>query len=247
MEKKLRSLLHQSLGTEKYLSLVSRIYIGLIKAGFLKRKYPELFFLKQLIKPGDVCIDLGANVGYYSTMMAPLCGPNGHVHAVEPVQLFQTIFTQNSKRFHCANVTLHAVALGAREGTITRGTPIIEGVFRHGLTHVIEPGEDTSNMQTYSVVMRTPDQLFANLSRLDFLKCDVEGYEVILLPHFVNILTKFKPLIQIEVSTVENRTIIIELLAAIGYKPYGLIDGSLQKLSNAEHYEQGDFYFKIDG
>ena len=47
MEKKLRSLLLKSLGTESYLGLVSSAYIRLISAGFLKDKYPELFYLKE--------------------------------------------------------------------------------------------------------------------------------------------------------------------------------------------------------
>jgi FkbM family methyltransferase len=248
MEKQLRALLLQTLGTERYLSLVSQIYIRMIKAGMMKTKYPELFYLKELIKPGFICIDIGANVGYYSTMLSAQCGPEGKVHAVEPVQLFQRIFNKNIRSFNCTNVILHPVALGGGESShITMGTPIIDGVFRHGLTHVVEPGEDVSNMHTYEVEMCEPEKLFANLQRLDFIKCDVEGYEVFLMPHFIRIIERFKPLIQIEISSVGHRKTIMDLFAPAGYKPYKLNNGKLEVMQHdaALTYDSGDFYFKV--
>jgi FkbM family methyltransferase len=246
MEKKLRALMLQTLGTERYLSLVSQVYIRMIRAGMMKAKYPELFHLKQLIKPGFVCIDIGANIGYYSTLLSELCGKDGKVHAVEPVKLFQTIFTKNIRSFDCKNVTLHPVALGGSASTITMGTPMIDGVFRHGLTHVVEESEDVSKMHTYTVEMCEPDTLFANLERLDFIKCDVEGYEVYLMPHFVKIITRFKPLIQIEISSEDHRKTIMALFAPMGYKPYRLHNGAMEMLTEKEAlaYNGGDFYFK---
>ena len=92
MEKKLRSLLLQTLGTESYLGLVSSTYIRLIQAGFLKSKYPELFYLKELIMPGFVCVDIGANVGYYSVFLSQYAGKMGAVHAIEPVPIFGNVF-----------------------------------------------------------------------------------------------------------------------------------------------------------
>ncbi len=245
MEKKIRALLLKTLGTERYLSLVSQIYIRMIKAGMMRGKYPELFYLKTIVKPGFICVDIGANVGYYSTMLSRVCGSEGHVHAVEPVKLFQDIFTTNMRRFNCHNVTLHPVALGGEKGSITMGTPIIDGVFRHGLTHVVEPGEDTSAQHTYSVEMCTPDELFSSLTRLDFIKCDVEGYEVILMPYFTNILSRFKPGIQIELGSEEHRKTIIELLKPLGYQPYKLENDKLVYLpvEEAVQYSRGDFYF----
>lgn len=246
MEKKLRALLLKYLGTNRYLSVVSRIYIQLIKVGMMKDKYPELFYLQQLVKPGFVCIDIGANVGYYSTMLSRVVGDKGHVHAVEPVQLFQHIFSKNIRAFHCNNVTLHPVALGGQQSVLTMGTPIIDGVFRHGLTHIIEEGEDTTGMSTYQVDMCKPDDLFSNLSSVDFIKCDVEGYEVFLMPHFSNIIQRFKPTIQIEISTEANRKSIIALLAPFGYKAYRLNKEKLEVMTfeDAYVYEGGDFYFQ---
>ncbi|MES2689886.1 MAG: FkbM family methyltransferase [Bacteroidota bacterium] len=245
MEKLLRATLLRSLGHRNYLALVSDVYIRLIRNGFLKKKYPELFYLKQLIKPGFVCVDIGANVGYYSVFLSQYAGKTGQVHAVEPVDLFAGIFSKNIASFGLGNVSLHHTALGGENKTIQMGTPVIDGVFRHGLTRVIDDKTDT-DMQTYEVQMRVPDELFASLQRFDFLKCDVEGYEVFVMPHFMQTITKFKPLIQMEISSKENREQIFKLFTPVGYKIYGLTGNALAELDHAAamNYESGDFYFK---
>ncbi len=246
MEKLLRSFLLRSLGTEPYLGLVSRVYIQLISAGFLRKKYPELFYLKELVQPGFTCVDIGANVGYYSVFLSRYAGAEGRVFAVEPVPLFANIFIKNTGRFARKNITLYQCALGAEKKKVTLSTPVIDGVFRHGLTKIVEQETDQS-AQSYEAQMEVADQLFAPLQKIDFLKCDVEGYEVILFPQMLETLKRCKPLIQIEISTEENRKQLIELLQPLGYKPHGLKNNQLSVLSNeaAIQYEAGDFYFKV--
>jgi FkbM family methyltransferase len=244
MEKLLRATLLQTLGHERYLALVSDVYIRLIRNGFLKKKYPELFHLKELVKPGFVCVDIGANVGYYSVFLSKYAGKDGLVHAVEPVDLFARIFTKNIASFGIGNVTLHHTALGGENKMIRMGTPVIDGVFRHGLTKVID-GRDDADMRTYEVKMQVPDQLFSGLARFDFLKCDVEGYEVFIMPHFMKTIGRFKPLIQMEISSKENREQIFDLFLPLGYKVCRLLNGRLAALDKDEamNYEAGDFYF----
>jgi FkbM family methyltransferase len=246
MEKKIRAVLLQTLGLENYLSFVSNIYIRLIKMGLMKKKYPELFFLKQLVKPGFVCVDIGANVGYYSTFLSAYSGKAGHVYAVEPVDLFARIFKKNTKTFALPNITLHQTALGGENKMIQMGTPMIDGVFRHGLTKVVDSTEAT-DMHTYNVEMHIPDELFSSLTRFDFLKCDVEGYEVFIMPHFMKTISRFKPTIQMEISSAENRKAIFDLFLPIGYTVCKLQDHTLQYMSiqEAMSYEAGDFYFSV--
>jgi FkbM family methyltransferase len=245
MEKLLRATLLKTLGTEAYLGLVSSAYIRLISAGFLKNKYPELFYLKQVVKPGFTCVDIGANVGYYSVFLSKYAGTSGRVFAVEPVPLFAKTFIKNTAKFALKNITLYQCALGSEKKKVTLGTPLIDGVFRHGLTKVMD-AQDTAGMQTYEANMEVADELFAPLQKIDFLKCDVEGYEVILFPQMIETLRRCKPIIQIEISSVENRSKIINLLGNLNYKPYKLFEGNLQGITNDEalNYEAGDFYFK---
>ncbi|MBK6951045.1 MAG: hypothetical protein IPH24_03080 [Crocinitomicaceae bacterium] len=64
--KLIRKILVKILGLKGYLRLVSRIYIISISMGWMRQKYPELFFLKKLVKPGSTVLDIGANLAYYS-------------------------------------------------------------------------------------------------------------------------------------------------------------------------------------
>ena len=79
----------------------------------MKEKYPELFYLKQLIKPGYVCLDIGANVGYYATFLSDLVGLNGKVLAVEPVPLFARILKKNLGKYRQQNTQIYPYALGS--------------------------------------------------------------------------------------------------------------------------------------
>lgn len=244
MEKAIRKILISSLGFDRYLMLVSRIYLSMVHRGMLKSKYPELFFLRHLLKPGDTCVDIGANVGYYSTFMSKLVGPSGKVIAVEPVKLFADLFRSNAKRWALNNITLEQTALGANEGNVTMGTPRLDGVLRHGLTHIVADGEDTSSMHTYQVPITTPDKLFASVEKIDFVKCDVEGYEVYLFPLFTRILSKHKPVLQIEISGEKQVQRMLEILTPLGYDVYGLADNQLNKLSTEQALKHtSDFYF----
>ena len=115
--KLIRKILIKILGIEGYIKLASRVYLKLVRHGFLKKQYPELFYLKKIIKPGDVCIDIGANLGYYSTLMSHLAGKNGKIYAVEPIPMFYNIWIKNVKQSGYKNLELFPYALGDRKST----------------------------------------------------------------------------------------------------------------------------------
>lgn len=246
LEQRLRAALFNTLGQETYLSIVSAAYLKIIRAGYLKAKYPELFHLQKIIKPGFVCLDIGANVGYYATFLSDLSGPKGKVLAVEPVPLFAGILKKNLGSNRLKNTEIYPFALGSEEKDITLGTPTINGVFRHGLTKIVDQS-DAASLQTFTAKMKVPDVLFKDLQKLDFVKCDVEGYETILFPQMLKTLSKFKPLIQMEINSVENRKALIELLEPLGYNAFCLRNGELTPLNKDEEliWENGDYYFKV--
>lgn len=244
LEKRIRTFLLKTMGLQGYLALVSDAYIRLIRLGIFRQKYPELFYLEKLVTKGNVCVDIGANVGYYSVQLSRLVGKEGRVHAIEPVPLFANIFLRNTKKFALNNITLHQTALGGENKKIQMGTPVIDGVFRHGLTRVLDENAK-DNLQTFEAEMRIPDELFSGFDRIDFVKCDVEGYEVHLFPHMLNTLKKQKPVLQIEISSPENRRQLINMLKPLGYVAHGLVDSKLTKLEEPSvlNFSNSDFYF----
>ncbi|UOQ75718.1 FkbM family methyltransferase [Hymenobacter sp. 5516J-16] len=220
MMKQLRKLLVRTLGFERYIRLVSRVYLRLVGAGWGRQKYPELFFLERIVKPGFVCIDIGANLGYYSVALSRLVGPQGQVLAVEPIPAFQAIWQDNVRLSGYQNLTLLPYALGGEQTTVQMGTPERDGLLHHGMTKVAASNPQEQYARTYEVPMRVPDALFQNLPRLDFVKCDVEGFEYEVFRHMQATLRRFQPLIQTELNGLENRRAVAGLLATLGYKPF---------------------------
>jgi len=241
--KTIRKVCIKVLGIRCYLSFISSIYVALTKKGYLSAKYPELFFLEKIIKKGDYCIDIGANLGYYSVKMSALCGQQGKVFAVEPVPMFYTIWKKNVKQSGLQNLELFPYALGSSEGVIQMGMPEKDGLAHHGMTKVASTSNETF-VKFFEVNMKVPDQLFKDISRLDFVKCDIEGYEYIAFSNMTQTIKTYKPIIQSELSGAENRANVISLFESMGYTTYFLKQGFLTKatVTDKDAYA-GDFYF----
>jgi FkbM family methyltransferase len=238
-----RKLLLKLLGLKAYYIIISRIYTSLTVSGFLKKKYPELFFLEKIIKPGFVCIDIGANMGYYSTFLSRLAGGNGMVYSVEPVPMFTDILKLNLKATGVNNVKVLPYALGEKNSVVKMGTPVVDGLIHHGMTKVASLS-DEKYAQQYEVEMKVPDELFSNLQRLDFIKCDIEGYEHFVFSNMMKTINRFYPLIQTELNDAEGRLKVVALLSTSGYSAHRLMNNKLVPLSETEiNKHPSDFYF----
>lgn len=239
----LRNILYSILGLHRYLRLISAIYIRAIRAGFWKSKYPELYYLRTIVKPGDTCIDIGANLGYYSTQLRDIVGNAGVVYAIEPIPLFGDIWKKNCKPHTYPHVTLLPYALGAQTDTVRMGIPMKNGRLHHGMTKIASTANE-QYMHYFDVEMRNPDELFSHLQTLSFVKCDVEGYESEVFRNFTKTIQKHKPIIQTELSGTENRTYVITLLQSLGYTTHVLRNSQLVQISLNEALELSqDFYF----
>ncbi len=207
--------------------------------------YPEIHFLKTIVKKGDFCIDIGANLGYYSTILSRIAGERGHVYAVEPIPLFNEIWKRNTKLSGYDNLTLLPYALGEKEGMVKMGTPERNGVLHHGMTRIVSSADD-NYIKYYDVEMKRPDELFSGLQKVDFIKCDVEGYESHVFLNLVNTIKIWKPLIQTELSGEENRKAVYDLLRNLGYSTFILENEKLKEINeeSTKNIDQ-DFYFMI--
>jgi FkbM family methyltransferase len=139
----------------------------------------ELDLARRLLQPGDVMVDVGANVGIFTLVAAAAVGPAGEVHAFEPVPANHERLAENVALNGLSNVVLHRVAVGDEEGTTTLGIPP-ETARASGGT-----------MSGFFVVGLTDRAIAAPLVRLDgpaaglpaggrqirLVKLDVEGFE----------------------------------------------------------------------
>ncbi len=239
----LRLILYRTFGLESYLKIISKVYITLIRLGAFKKKYAELHFLSKLIREGQTCIDIGANLGYYSYFLCKLVGKNGKVLAVEPVPVFSEVLLKNIPARCKQRFKLLPYALGMENKSILMGMPVVEGIIHHGMTHVISEDERPRIEKTFSVEMKRPDMLFSNLQALHYIKCDVEGYEYWVFSSMTEILSLFKPVVQCELGS-ENKQRTIELFCNLGYEIFILSGNKLikQNIQQVINYPN-DVYF----
>jgi len=247
--KTIRRILVKVVGIKTYLSWVSKIYITLINLGFFKDKYAELYFTQKIVKKGDTVLDIGANLSYYSYFLAKKIGEDGQLLAVEPIPLFADVWKKNMSKYQSHSIKLFNCALGNEEkNEVDMSIPIVNGVVRHGLTKVDgqKDAEVHEKLLEYKVPMYIGDNLLEgeNISELNYLKCDVEGYEQFVMPSLIKTITQFKPLIQIELNGVENRDNVVSFLVPLNYSIYILQSNKLKEIKeNQIHDFNQDFYF----
>src|SRR5689334_7979121 len=78
---------------------------------------------KQLLKPGDTALDIGANIGLLTLWMAKLVGAQGAVHGFEPNPILCRMIKAAIIRNGAENTQLHAIALGAQFGEMELRVP----------------------------------------------------------------------------------------------------------------------------
>jgi FkbM family methyltransferase len=226
--------------------MISGIYIRLMRMGFFKSKYAELHFTSKLVKKGDVVLDIGANLAYYSYFLKRHIGESGKLLAVEPIPLFAEVWSRNMKG--AKGVELFNCALGGEaKQKVKMSIPIVNGVVRHGLTKVVEEGtEENEAILSFEVPMKVGDELVSeqNLEKLNFIKCDVEGFEQYVIPSLDKTIDTHFPLLQIELSGKENRQRVVDFLLKKAYQLFILKNEFLTPIQKNDIFTvDQDFYF----
>ncbi|WP_051697646.1 FkbM family methyltransferase [Prevotella sp. 10(H)] len=215
------------------------------RLGFLKnnKEYEYHYYIKHLIHEGDTVIDIGANLGYYSILMSSLVGSFGRVYSVEPIALYNKIFNEKARKRQ--NITLYPYALGKEEKDVTLVCSPNVGYLRTGLPHVYDSKKDgdiKAQEFTFDAKMKIPSVLFSSLDKLDYIKCDIEGFEYVVLSDMKDIIAKYKPVVQVEVWG-DNESFIKELFAELEYIPCKIHNGHLTSNADIVGNTNGDYIF----
>src|SRR5262249_46032464 len=115
-------------------------------------------------------VDVGANLGLYTLLLARLTGPAGQVHAFEPEPTLFRALARNCRRNAAANVTAVNYALGAGSGRI----PFYRSLFNSRDNRLGGLGWKGRGVE---VEMARLDDVLPD-PRVDFVKMDVQGYEM---------------------------------------------------------------------
>jgi FkbM family methyltransferase len=160
----------------------------------------EFAFLDAFLRPGMVFVDVGANDGYYTLFAARRIGAEGRVVAVEPSTRERINLDRNIARNGLGNVTVVPAALGAACGTVD--LQLAQGVHsgHNTLGRFANDGVQAESVER--VPMRTLDEVAGEfgLSRIDFMKIDVEGAEAAVIVGGRRVIEATQPVILLEIS-----------------------------------------------
>jgi len=183
----------------------------------------------KILKPGDVVIDVGANIGAHTLPIARAVGRDGRVFAIEPTDYA-------SHKLH-ANIALnpelrdriHAIQAMLVDRPSTAPAPTIYSSWP------LEKSDDThpshgGRLKTCSgASVTTLDDVVAErgIDRIDLIKIDIDGYECTMLRGALATLRRFKPVLVMEISPYvldEHGGSVEELASALADLGYSIRD-----------------------
>lgn len=192
--------------------------------------------IARFVRPGAVCLDVGANVGAVTLMLAQAVRGDGRVIAIEPGPPYRNRLAANLALNHAlaACVQIEPVGVSDSSGTLTW-----EADPAAPFNAVLSPqGSWFHSDQGVPVPVETLDQIVArlHLSRVNFIKIDVESMELEVLRGAANTLRRHRPVVIFEtmewarehrLPAIDIFRAIPDLLAGLGYVTVTIEQGRL--------------------
>jgi FkbM family methyltransferase len=184
------------------------------------------------ITEGSTIVELGANIGYYTTLECSFMHGNGKVIAIEPDKRSLTILKKNvAINQNSNNVEMINVAIGPdrRNGTILINKS-------YNLTSMNTPSLGSKIGTEIGIDIVPLDDLVLNETKIDLIRMDIEGFEFEVIKGMKAVLEKFKPNLFIELHPIRDTDLMMsffETLNAFDYQikwaiPRHLIEGILE-------------------
>lgn len=168
----------------------------------------------NLIRPGQVVYDIGANNGLHGLLMAGLVGQKGMVYNFEPLEENVVEIDKNFATNHITHYRNVTAAVSGRDGTETF---VLAGHHKQGSISQ-EAGEGAKKVVVKSITLDT--FIREGNPGPAFIKMDIEGAEGAALNGFANTIQQYHPIMVIELHTPEQDLEVGKFLQAHKYKAY---------------------------
>lgn len=172
----------------------------------------EVFLFRQLVRPGSVVCDVGANIGAHTVALASLTGPTGAVLAFEPIRFLHSLLCGNLALNGLTYVKAYHYAVGNAPGTV-RVPPI-------DFTHPDNYGGLALGNYAFGEqveVIRLDDVLIPSCS---LIKVDVEGMEQQVIEGAQGLIARFHPILYVENNGGPKSHALVECIRGLGYELY---------------------------
>ncbi len=226
-------------GLQSLLARHPHLYCRLL--GWIHRGRLEQRIYLTLTRPGDVVFDVGANQGHFTLLFADLVGPSGEVHAFEPLPpTFAHLRTAVEQHPRADRVLLNNVACTEHPCEITLHVPDDDGgqaSLRRQREGSWRSAEGLSMLPVQAIRLDDYERGRA-ADQVDFVKCDVEGAELLVLRGMTNKLARHSPLLFLEVNAAWTEPFgyrpadLIAFLELMGYDSFYLVTDQISPMAD---------------
>lgn len=204
----------------------------------------EMLF--KLINDGDTVFDIGANIGWYSNHISKN-NPNSTIYSFEPIPETFKQLKDNTEINAARNIRLNNLALSSRKEKLNfYYSPTVTGASSTqnitGNKEMIKLEIDADTIDNF--------MLSNSISKLDFVKCDVEGAEFFVYQGGVETFKKHKPIVFTEMLRKwaakfdYHPNDIINLFIQFGYNCFVVSQSKLIKIKEvSDHTKETNFFF----
>lgn len=192
-----------------YLDLRNPTSMPYVMLGDFPCEKAETQFARSVVRRGDTVLDIGANVGWYSSLLSELVGSEGRVYAFEPNTRLAPLLRELARRL--PQLSIEVAALADCDGHECFSVP--ENWIGGSL------GQAADALETYDVRTHTLDSFLEREASPDvaFVKCDAEGAELNILRGATKTIGRERPpMWMMEMSSEET--------GRFGYHPRDLVD-----------------------
>jgi FkbM family methyltransferase len=172
----------------------------------------EVEVFRQIVQPGHIVVEVGANLGAHTVFLAKQVGLSGMVLAFEPQRLIFQTLCANLALNNLPNVMALQQAAGAEVGTLK--IPVLDYHRENNFGGLALGGFQVGE----EVPVVTIDGF--NMQRCQFIKIDVEGMETEVLRGAARTIERLKPILYVENDKQEKSDTLIRQIDSMGYNMY---------------------------
>lgn len=223
MKQVVQRLLQLLLGYERYLWVFTRFKLKTLRRDNNEK---DFFHFLTLLPQNAITLDIGANLGLMSYFLA---SKSKLLFAIEPMPNNLNNLYKLKKHFKLDSLRILNYAVGNKNTEIELVLPIVKGVKKQGLSHVVDPKMEEFNE---GKIVKAQCYKLDDLSeihnlKVDAIKIDVENFEYEVFKGAEKTLREHLPMIYCELWNNQNRIDCFNYLKGLGYSIHVLQGGDL--------------------
>jgi FkbM family methyltransferase len=242
-----KTVLGRALPASGYRWVLAASVVRDLRSGALAEA--ELDLVPAAVHPGETVLDVGANHGMWTRVLAEATGPDGRVVAFEPVAFTADTLAAVVRLLGLRNVTIVRKGCGERSERVSFSIPVQRsGVTDAALAHLASrEGDAGGPRRRIDAELVALDEMREDFGEVSLLKLDIEGAEPFALRGAERLLSRDAPTV---ISEVDPELLagfdtepgeVIAFLSRLGYRAYAYCERRLEPLKGLP--EAGNLVF----